>query len=211
MVRVLRSYIQGGLIGSAVVAVVCFMASYLTAQHVDTVVADKLKNRQLFEAMGSQAYQALGHGDDDYQLSKLKALADQGFPGAASRLAWAYDKQGMVDQRDALLMSSLDTMVDPDLLAFLTVVAPAFDELAVHSVIDKMATAGAANTSTRLYHSTQTHLLDKDIQRLRGCFTALNDTYSQDNGKFQNRYAYFADKKSCRLKKGTHDANPART
>lgn len=211
MPRQLRPYIFGGLLGATVIAAVCFLTSYLTAQHVERVVGDKVKNRQLFEAIGRQAYQSLGQGTDDYQLSRLKALAENGFPGSASRLAWAYDKQGLIDERDALLMQSMETMVDPDLLAFLTVVAPAFDEKAVHSVIDQMLAAGDTSTTTRLYHSTQTHLQDNDLKRLRGCFQTLTDTYSQDNGKFQNRYAYFADKKSCRSKKGTQDADPVGT
>lgn len=211
MPRQLKPYIFGGLLGATVIAAVCFLTSYLTAQHVEHVVSDKVKNRQLFEAIGSQAYQALGKGNDDYQMSKLKALAENGFPGSASRLAWAYDKQGLIDERDALLMQSMETMVDPDLLAFLAVVAPAFEEKAVHGVIDQPLAEGNTRTSSRLYHSTQTNLQDNDLERLRVCFKTLTDTYSQDNGKFQNRYAYFADKKSCRSKKGTQDADPARS
>jgi hypothetical protein len=211
MSRQLRSYIFGGLLGAAVIAVVCFLASFLTARHVDNVVSDKIKNRQLFEAIGTQAYRALGQGTDEYQMSKLKALAEQGLPLSSTLLAWAYEKQGQTDQRDALLLESMDTMTDPDLLGFLTVMAPTFDGNEKSAV----AYLEAANSNTsaiqKLSHSMPTHLQGNDLQRLRDCFKTLNDTFSQDNGKLQNRYAYFSDKKSCRIKKGTQDADPVGT
>jgi hypothetical protein len=209
MSRQLRPYIVGGLLGAASVGVLCFLTSYLTARHVEQVVSDKIQNRQILEALGTQAYRSLGHGNDEYQLSKLKALAEQGLPLSSTLLAWVYETKSQFEQRDALLLESMDAMADPDLLGFLTVLAPSFDESAQGATVN-LTDKGKGSSLTALSHSTQTHLQGRDLERLRACYKALNDTYGQDNGKFQNRYAYFADKKSCRIKQGRQDAHSDR-
>jgi hypothetical protein len=209
MPRQLRPYIVGGLLGAASVGVLCFLTSYLTARHVEQVVSEKIQHRQILEAMGTQAYRSLGKGNDEYQLSKLKALAENGLPLSSTLLAWVYETEGKFEQRDALLLESMDNMADPDLLGFLTVLAPTFDENA-WGALSSLTPKGKASSLSTLSHSTQTHLQGQDLERLRACYKALNDTYGQDNGKFQNRYAYFADKKSCRIKKGRQDAHSDR-
>lgn len=212
MSPVLRSYIVGGLLLVAGAGAVGYLASYLGAKHVDQVIQAKMDSREEPENLASRIFDGLRMHKQGAHLSDLELIATAGYPRASSLLAWSYDTRAMVSKRDALVMQSLDRMVDPDLLLFLGFVARSFDEQAQNEAFDKMSEGGKGVSLSGIYASMQTELAEPDLQRVRACYSKLQKTYSDDpRGRQAIRYAYFSDTMSCRHAQGLHDADQAGT
>ena len=212
MSPVLRSYIIGGLLLVAGAGSLGYLASYLGAKHVDQVIQSKMDAREPSEDLAAKVFDGLRKRSPAVHLSDLEALAIKGYPRASSLLAWSYDSHAMVKERDALIMSSLDRMVDPDLLLFLAFVSRSFDEQARDEAYAKIMEGGKRVSLTAIYASMQSDLAEPDLKRLRDCYSRLQRTYSDDpRGRQAIRFAYFSDTMSCRTEQGLHDADQAGT
>lgn len=208
MSPVSRGYLTGGLFFAVTVGGLCFLASHLGTKYVDQVIYQKFEQRVAVEGEATRVFEALRRRDPKADLSKLEKLAALGYPKVNTLLAWTYDERSMISSRDAQVMRSLDTMIDPDLLMFLGFVARSFDEEAQSEAYDRIM-AGGINRNT-IYASMQTRLSEADLKTLRGCYAKLQAMYSEDeHGQRSIRYAYFNDTMSCRTPKGTQDANQA--
>jgi hypothetical protein len=213
MSSVLRSYVLGGFLFISGVGAVSYLASYLGAKHVDEVVAAKLAAREPQEASAALLFDRLRRNDNPASLSDLQALAREGIPDASALLAWIYDDRAMVDERDALVMASLERMSDPDLLLFLGFVSRSFDPQARDEALDRILDGGKGVNRRRIYASMQTNLSSDDLGRLFSCYEKLQHLYSDAGASSRRavRYAYFNDTMSCQSPKGLHDADQARS
>lgn len=212
MSPVLRSYIVGGLLLVTGAGGIGYLASYLGAKHVDQVIQAKMDAREPAEDLATRIFDGLRKQRDGVSLSDLEALSVRGYPRASSLLAWSYDSRALVNERDALVMRSLDRMVDPDLLLFLGFVSRSFDEQARSEAFDKMLEGGKRVSLGAIYASMQTNLNEHDLDRIRVCYSKLQKNYSDaPRGRQAIRFAYFSDTKSCRTEQGLHDADQAGT
>lgn len=212
MSRVLRSYIVSGLLFTAGVAGVGYLTSYLGAKHVNDAIAEKLAVREPDEDRAVHLFEALRSGREGASLNDLEVIARKGYPRASALLAWSYDSRAMTKERDALVMSSLNRMLDPDLLLFLGFVARSFDESARDEAYAKIMDGGRRVSLNAIYASLQTELSEADQDVLRKCYDTLQKRYGEDaKGRQAIRFAYFTDTMSCRTDIGPHDADQVGT
>ena len=212
MSPVLRSYIVGGLFLVTGACGIGYLASYFGAKHVDGVIQSKLEARESDEDLAARQFDGLRKRDPSVKLSDLEAIAYRGYPRAGSLLAWSYDHRAMVKERDALIMNSLNRMIDPDLLLFLGFVSRTFDEQARDEAFEKLLEGGNRVSLSAIYASMQTDLSAGDLETLKICYAKLQKTYSDNpHGRQAIRFAYFSDTMSCRTEQGLHDADQAGT
>ncbi len=191
----IRGFLFTGLTAIAVGVTLSVPISFWTVKEVNSRIESKMDARQPFENKARASFMAIQKGDES-KLEELEGMASQGLPVSTSLLWQVYQDKGLDQQRDQLVVESLERMTDPDLLFFLDFARYTFDEQYRKMVaVTEQAKSGKA--AVDLEEAGKSPLSSDQLSLISECFNYLTSRYDGDGGKIRNRYAYLTDTKGC--------------